>query len=104
MASKIDEAAVERQKLVPDDFDEQDEPATNIITQSVPKTTIQTPISPVLSNKVGKSFFFLWKHPSNGNSLFSSSRYFQVVKQVEHKILVIALDVETLILVHILLD
>lgn len=63
MESKED-AAVERQKLVPDDGeiepdDELQPPINNIIVpsssnsnNSAPKTLTQTPISPVLSHKV----------------------------------------------------
>lgn len=59
MESK-DEAAVERQKLVDDgeienDDDQANVTATNSIVPSAPKS-LQTPNSPVLSNKVGDSF------------------------------------------------
>lgn len=61
MESKED-AAVERQKLVPDDGeiepDDEQAPISNIITPTVPKTITQTPISPVLSHKVGESMRF----------------------------------------------
>lgn len=50
-----DESAVERQKLVDDgeiENETEDEPSTNNLPANAPKS-LQTPNSPVLSNKVG---------------------------------------------------
>lgn len=54
-----DEAAVERQKLVPDDEveNEPDEEQTGISAGA--SKTIQTPISPVLSSKVSEKMIII---------------------------------------------
>ncbi len=52
-----EDAAVEKQKLVADDEADNEPDDEQNISSSAPKT-IQTPISPVLSNKVWKMMFF----------------------------------------------
>lgn len=101
MESK-DEAAVERQKLVDDgeienDDDQTNVTATNSIAPSAPKS-VQTPNSPVLSNKVSG---VIPKRPNTkcsdshykihylGVSAFHHSydfRYFRVVRRAGHRI------------------
>lgn len=102
-----DEAAVERQKLVDDGEAENDDEQTNISTNvpptSAPKS-VQTPNSPVLSNRVRISARVLFSNHTQpiqpwfvhiersiliGRVIFHCFRYSQVVKQVEPKTLAI---------------
>lgn len=107
-----DEAAVERQKLV-DDGEVENEDDQTTITANVPPTSapksVQTPNSPVLSNRVRithsclKGFPLSWRQENakeskllgttdkQGVSLLLYFRYFQVAKPVERKILAIVL-------------
>lgn len=58
-----DEAAVERQKLVPDDEIENDPDDEQSGLPSAPGITkTQTPISPVLSSKVSVFFYYKWPY------------------------------------------
>lgn len=84
-----EDAAVEKQKLVADDEADNEPDDEQNISSSAPKT-IQTPISPVLSNKVYTHFVW-WVVESVIHIVkWSICRYFLAERQAKHKTLVIA--------------